>query len=156
MDSGSQISHFTTCREEEVVIPISSKFIELSSEISYANPIQSLIEDMEPNELVDEIPLRKSQRVHRPTISNDYMICLQEHEFNVFEETNPITFTEAMSSANSLDELASIQNNQVWNLVELSANSRPVGCKWVFKTKRDAQGQIERYKARLVAKDYTQ
>ena len=54
------------------------------------------------------------------------------------------------------DKLTFMQKNQVWDLVELPTNSRPVGCKWVFKTKRDAQGQIERYKVRLVAKGYTQ
>ena len=48
------------------------------------------------------------------------------------------------------------KKNQEWDLVELPANSRSIRCKWVFKTKRDAQGQIERYKARLVAKSYTQ
>ena len=34
--------------------------------------------------------------------------------------------------------------------------SKQVGCKWVFKTKRDSNGNIKRYKARLVAKCYTQ
>ena len=31
-----------------------------------------------------------------------------------------------------------------------------VGCKWVFKTNKDSQGNIERHKARLVAKEFTQ
>ena len=34
--------------------------------------------------------------------------------------------------------------------------SKQVGCKWIFKTKRDSKGNIERYKARLIAKGYTQ
>ena len=33
---------------------------------------------------------------------------------------------------------------------------RPIGCKWVFKTKHNAKGQVERYKARLKAKGYSQ
>ena len=33
---------------------------------------------------------------------------------------------------------------------------KPIGCKWIFKNKRDSKGNVERYKARLVAKDYTQ
>ena len=33
---------------------------------------------------------------------------------------------------------------------------KPVGCKWVFKTKRDSSGKIERYKAKLVVKGYSQ
>ncbi|CAL2226271.1 unnamed protein product [Prunus armeniaca] len=34
--------------------------------------------------------------------------------------------------------------------------SKPICCKWVFKTKRNSKGQIDRYKARLVAKGFTQ
>ena len=33
---------------------------------------------------------------------------------------------------------------------------KPIGCKCRFKTKRDSKGDVERYKARLVAKSFTQ
>ncbi|RVW41020.1 Retrovirus-related Pol polyprotein from transposon TNT 1-94 [Vitis vinifera] len=44
----------------------------------------------------------------------------------------------------------------VWDLVELPHGCKPIGCKWVFKTKRDSCGRIEKYKARLVVKGYSQ
>jgi hypothetical protein len=53
------------------------------------------------------------------------------------------------------DELKSMDQNEVWDLVELSEGHNKVGCKWVFKTKRDSKGNIERHKARLVAKGFT-
>ncbi|WJZ95338.1 hypothetical protein VitviT2T_014114 [Vitis vinifera] len=54
------------------------------------------------------------------------------------------------------DEMNSMVNNQVWDLVELPKGAKVIGCKWVFKTKRDSSGNIERYKARLVAKGFNQ
>lgn len=54
------------------------------------------------------------------------------------------------------EELKSMSDNNVWDLVELPKGSKRVGCKWVFKTKRDSKGNIERYKARLVTKGFTQ
>ena len=44
----------------------------------------------------------------------------------------------------------------IWDLVELPKGCKPVGCKWVFKTKCSLDGAIERYKAKLVAKGYSQ
>ncbi|RDX62551.1 hypothetical protein CR513_59105, partial [Mucuna pruriens] len=54
------------------------------------------------------------------------------------------------------DELKSMQDNDVCDLVELPEGVKPSGCKWIFKTKKDSKGNIERYKARLVAKGFTQ
>ena len=34
--------------------------------------------------------------------------------------------------------------------------SKPIGCKWIFKTKRDSNGNVERYKTCLVTKGFPQ
>ncbi|RVW22045.1 Retrovirus-related Pol polyprotein from transposon TNT 1-94 [Vitis vinifera] len=43
-----------------------------------------------------------------------------------------------------------------YDLVELPNGAKVIGCKWVFKTKKESLGNIERYKTRLVAKGFTQ
>lgn len=53
-------------------------------------------------------------------------------------------------------EMASIEQNNTWRLVDLPRGHKPIGLKWVFKIKRDEQGAIIKHKARLVAKGYVQ
>ena len=53
-------------------------------------------------------------------------------------------------------EMESISSNGVWDLVELPKDRKPVGNKWVFKKKTNADGALERYKARLVAQGFSQ
>jgi len=53
-------------------------------------------------------------------------------------------------------EFNALLKNQTWSLVPPSAANNVVGCKWVFKLKRKADGTIERHKARLVAKGFHQ
>src|SRR4051812_693989 len=55
-----------------------------------------------------------------------------------------------------ISELMSMDENQVWNLVDLPDGARPVKCKWVFKKKTDMDGNVSVYKARLVAKGFQQ
>ena len=54
------------------------------------------------------------------------------------------------------DESFSIKKNKTWDLVELRAGVKPIGLKWVFKINRNADGSINKFKARLVANGYVQ
>ena len=52
--------------------------------------------------------------------------------------------------------MESMYENQVWNLEELPEGVKPIGCKWIFKRKTDADGNITIHKAILVAKGFKQ
>lgn len=52
-------------------------------------------------------------------------------------------------------EIAALQHNHTWTLIDWPQGNTPIGYKWVFKIKYKSNGSIKRYKARLVAKEYT-
>jgi hypothetical protein len=54
------------------------------------------------------------------------------------------------------DKMRSMSANQVRKLEEIPKGVKIVGCKWVYKIKRDSKGDIDRFKVRLVAKGFTQ
>lgn len=53
-------------------------------------------------------------------------------------------------------EYNALQHNKTWHLVPRPKGKNIIGCKWVYKIKRKADGSIDRYKARLVAKGFKQ
>jgi hypothetical protein len=53
-------------------------------------------------------------------------------------------------------EFNALLQNHTWTLVPPQQATNLVGCKWVFKVKRHADGSIERHKAHLVAKGFHQ
>eukprot|EP00253_Pinus_taeda_P020597 PITA_20597 len=54
------------------------------------------------------------------------------------------------------EEINAIERNKTWDLVELPKGKEVIRVKWVYKTKSNAEGKIERHKARLVVKGYKQ
>ena len=99
----------------------------------------------------------------RSTILSDYIMYLQESDYNMGAENDPEIFSQAMSCKESdiwynaiKEEMISMKSNDVWDLVEFLNRVRAIGYKWIYETKKDSLGNIERHKARLVAKGYTQ
>ena len=54
------------------------------------------------------------------------------------------------------EEITALDQSQTWELVPRSRYIKPISCKWVYKIKRRTDGSIERYKARLVARGFSQ
>lgn len=53
-------------------------------------------------------------------------------------------------------EFSSLMSNQTWTLEDLPAGAKAIPCKWVFKRKMTEDGNVDRYRARLVAKGFAQ
>jgi hypothetical protein len=54
------------------------------------------------------------------------------------------------------EEIKMIEKNDTWQLVDRPQNRKIIGVKWVYRTKLNADGSINKHKARLVVKGYSQ
>lgn len=54
------------------------------------------------------------------------------------------------------EEIGAIEKNKTRELIDLPSGKKPIGVKWVYKTKYKANGEVDRLKARLVVKGYKQ
>lgn len=73
---------------------------------------------------------------------------------DIFEAWRGDYSTNWKDATNS--EYDSLLSNHTWDLVPLPEGKNVVGSRWVFKVKRNADGLIEKFKARLVAQGYSQ
>ena len=53
-------------------------------------------------------------------------------------------------------EITALECNHTWSLIPLPPSHKAIGCRWVYKINYNSDGFVEHYKARLVAKEYTQ
>ena len=134
---------------EEIRVDIPTLF--LPQEIIVPQPVQHVEENEQHNrdgslppenisienvvEPPQPAPLRRSQRERRPTITDDYVVYLQESNFDIGIRKDPVSFSQAMESDDSSkwmeamnEELKSMAHNGVWDLIELPNSCKPVGC----------------------------
>ncbi len=124
---------------------------------------------------IDESQTRKSKRRKTETsFGPDFVTSFltELKDLNMIDESfvcihmiedDPKTYEEAMSSIDASfwkdaiqSELESIMSNQTWEIVDLPRGSKTINSKWIFKKKLKTDGTIDRFKARLVIKGFTQ
>jgi hypothetical protein len=98
---------------------------------------------------------RQPKRYNPPDFHSNFSLSIINDD--------PITVREAVDSEDGklwkkamVEEMTTLDKNEAWDLVELSTGRNPIGSKWVFKKKLNAKGKVEKYKAWLVAKGYSQ
>ena len=100
--------------------------------------------------LIDEEPLRyrSIQDVYEET--NLYILSMEE----------PCSYAEAAKEevwrSAMAEEISAIERNKTWCLVKAPPGIKPIGVKWVFRSKKDQTGVVVKHKARLVVKGYSQ
>jgi hypothetical protein len=125
------------------------------------------VSDQEPS-AVQEVP-RTNTRVRHPPgewwkIQGNNTEDLMEYALSMDAlPREPKTYAEAISGKDKLrwkeameEEIASLIKNDVYELVPLPTDRKIISCKWVFKIKTNPDNTIERYKARLVVRGFTQ
>ena len=74
--------------------------------------------------------------------------------------TEPSSFEEAMEEPAWVDamveEYDSIVKNSAWEIVPRPEGKLVVGSRWIYKVKQAADGSVEKYKARFVARGFSQ
>lgn len=102
----------------------------------------------------DPTNLRRSTRVRRPNprYANASIVESNTCEPKSFKQSSTKQeWVQAME-----EEMAALIRNRTWELVPKPTGVKPISCKWVYKVKRKVNGSIERFKARLVARGFSQ
>ncbi|GJV95272.1 retrovirus-related pol polyprotein from transposon RE2 [Tanacetum coccineum] len=122
------------------------------------------------NDLQTEVPRRNPPRDRQPPAKmNDYVSYTAKYSIDDFltykklspshtafltalsNVHDPKTFQEAQSQAiwrkAMQEELAALVENKTWSIVSLPKGKHAVGSRWVFKTKFNSDGSVDRHKA---------
>jgi histone deacetylase 1/2 len=107
---------------------------------------------------------RSKNNIHKPKILSDHHIRypIPKALMTTLQPQNkePTCYSTAVKHHHWREamnkEFDALLVNGTWTLVPKPPNANLVGCKWVYKVKRKADGNIEHFKAHLVAKGFHQ
>ena len=111
--------------------------------------------------------LRRSQRTRKRnerytdyTIGAEYDKITECFFAGPIDESEPSSYEDAKGNPDwevaMKEEISALHKNETWDLVPKPEGVKPVSCKWVYKVKRKSNGSVDRYKARLVARGFSQ
>lgn len=113
-------------------------------------------EEGRPSEIHESTPQSQPRRSTKARMPNPKYANAAIIE----EPMEPERFEEASQSPEWMiamkEEICALQQSQTSDLVPKPKDSKLISCKWVYKIKRQPDGSIERYKARLVARGFSQ
>lgn len=100
---------------------------------------------------------------HTGESSKSFWSSMMEGCAFVMESSEPKSYQDAIQCLDNekwieaMDsEIASLEKNHTWNLVDLPDGRKVIDNKWVFKIKHNSAGDVQRFKARLVIRGFTQ
>lgn len=105
----------------------------------------------------------ETETEHSPRVSSRQTKGVPPQRFQANMIVEPKSVSDALSSDNKTQwvdamkvEMQAMKSNDTWELCELPSGRKAIGCKWIFKAKTDSNGNVNRYKARLVAQGFLQ
>ena len=111
-----------------------------------------------PQQVISEPQIRRTNRESRPSSKyppSEHVLIIDEGEPENFQEVqthaDKVSWMKAMQ-----EEMHSLLKNDTYELVELPKGRKALRNKWVFKLKKDSDGKLLKYKARLVVKGFGQ
>jgi hypothetical protein len=128
---------------------------EPEANLSSAAEVIQAYEESLPAPSQDSGQVRRSSRLQGVYVYSDFAMPLFDDD--------PVSRSQALSSPFAeqwieaeIDELQSIQEMGVWTLVDLKPGMHVLGSRFVYKTKRNPDGTVQKHKVRLVAQGFRQ
>lgn len=118
-------------------------------------------DELEDHTTSSHYGLRDRTTLRKPAHLQNFILSAEDLEMS----DNPEDYEQATNLDNKCraywqkamdDEMNSLNENQTWNLTPLPRGAAAIPSKWVFRLKKNPDGSIDRYKARLVIKGFKQ
>ncbi|CAL2266202.1 unnamed protein product [Prunus armeniaca] len=146
-EESPRITEFGSCSNESLQSAQSPQRSQVVNELQ--TPMESATHDssVSISETFDHTPQKWKN------LSEVYAQCkmsiIEPESYN--EAAQDDAWNKAMT-----EEISMIEKNSTWELVDRPSSKPIVGVKWIYKTKLNLDGSIQKHKARLMAKGYTQ